>query len=53
VARTEAAVVRRYQRELYNNNEQDDVRQALHAYVEAKADVARSPQPATPAACEN
>jgi hypothetical protein len=41
VARTEAAVARRYKRETYKHDEQETVRQALRAYVEDKAQVAR------------
>jgi site-specific DNA recombinase len=41
VERTERAVVRRYQRETYKNDEQNDVREALREYVGAKAGVAR------------
>ncbi len=41
VERTERAIVRRYQRETYKDDEQTKVREALHEYVESKAEVAR------------
>jgi hypothetical protein len=40
VLRTERAIVRRYKRETYKDSEQRTVREALEAYVEAKAEVA-------------
>jgi site-specific DNA recombinase len=41
VERTERAIVRRYKRETYQREEQNEVREALRAYVHAKAEVAR------------
>ena len=41
VESTERAVIRRYKRETYRPGEQDDIRQAVRAYVEGKADIAR------------
>ena len=52
VERTERAVVRRYKRESYKDDEQDMVRDALRSYVQSKAEIARrKSEPATPAAC--
>jgi hypothetical protein len=41
VERTEHAIVRRYQRETYKDDEQNIVREALHAYVQSKSEIAR------------
>ncbi len=41
VERTERAVVRRYKRESYKDDEQDMVRDALRSYVQSKAEIAR------------
>jgi site-specific DNA recombinase len=41
VERTEQAIVRRYKREVFKNNEQDAVREAVRAYVGAKSEIAR------------
>jgi hypothetical protein len=41
VDRTERAIVRRYKRETYKDDEQDMVREALRSYVQGKAVIAR------------
>jgi site-specific DNA recombinase len=41
VERTERAIVRRYKRETYQRDEQAEIREALHAYVKAKTEIAR------------
>ncbi len=41
VERTEHAIVRRYKRETYKDDEQTIVREALHAYVQSKSEIAR------------
>ncbi|HEX5852527.1 MAG TPA: recombinase family protein, partial [Solirubrobacteraceae bacterium] len=41
VERTEHAIVRRYKRETYKHDEQNIVREALHAYVQSKTEIAR------------
>jgi len=41
VQRTERAIVSRYKRETYQDNERTEVREALRAYVEAKSEIAR------------
>ncbi len=41
VERTERAVVRRYKRETYKDDEQTIVREALHSYVQSKSEIAR------------
>ncbi len=41
VERTERAIVRRYKRETYKDDEQTIVREALHSYVQAKGEIAR------------
>jgi site-specific DNA recombinase len=41
VERTERAVVRRYKRETYKHQQQNEIREALRAYVHAKTEVAR------------
>jgi site-specific DNA recombinase len=41
VERTERGIVRRYKREVFKDNEQDTVREAVRAYVGAKSEIAR------------
>ena len=41
VERTERAIVRRYKRETYQDDEQNMVREALHTYVQSKTEIAR------------
>ncbi len=41
VERTERAIVRRYKREEFKNNEQDTVRDAVRTYVRSKSEIAR------------
>jgi site-specific DNA recombinase len=41
VERTERAIVRRYKRETYKDDEQNIVREALHSYVQSKTEIAR------------
>jgi site-specific DNA recombinase len=41
VERTERAIVRHYKRETYKHDEQNEVRDALHSYVQAKSEIAR------------
>ncbi len=41
VERTEHAIVRRYKRETYKDDEQTIVREALHSYVQSKTEIAR------------
>jgi site-specific DNA recombinase len=41
VERTERAIVRRYKRETYRREEQNEVREALRDYVHAKTEIAR------------
>jgi hypothetical protein len=41
VERTERAIVRRYKRETYRDDEQIMVREALHTYVQSKTEIAR------------
>jgi site-specific DNA recombinase len=40
VERTEQGIVRRYTREVFKNNEQDTVREAVRTYVQSKSEVA-------------
>jgi site-specific DNA recombinase len=41
VERTEGGIIRRYKREAFQGDEQEDVRQAVHTYVQAKSEIAR------------